>query len=287
MTTVIATRQPVPWTPQRISFSRADGLPKYLAIARALTAAITERQLSPGDPLPSQKDLAASFGVTIMTVRQAIKLLTERGLLHSEHGKGTFVRSQPHRLPMGPLASFAAQIEATGRQLNTEVLGFNPIEISPLQQQRMALPAPQAFELLRLRRVDGVPLILQSSLLPLRIARRLDPRDFTTTSLYTLLEMTLDIRVARATETVQATTLDRESATLLDRAEGDAALLSTRLTFSDEGRAVVDDRALAVGDAVVVSAERDASEPGVNLVLTDDAPAPMDNSLPFARGGRS
>lgn len=274
------------WSPQRISFNRNDGLPKYAAIARAIALAITERELAQGQPLPSQKELAESFGVTIMTVRQAIATLTEQGLVSSEQGKGTYVRAQPYRLAMGPLASFAAQIEASGRTLRTEVLGHDTVTISPLEQGRMALPSPEAFELVRLRFVDDEPLILQSSLLPLDIAQRIDADQLGERSLYEMLATDAGVVVGRATETVQATDLDAESASILRRAPGEAALLSARLTFSTDGRPAVDDRALTAGDSVVVSAERRADEVGLALTLSADAATIRDESLPFVRGAR-
>ncbi|UGS26722.1 GntR family transcriptional regulator [Microbacterium resistens] len=274
------------WSPQRISFSRNDGLPKYVAIARAITLAITDGELTAGETLPAQKELAESFGVTLMTVRQAIQLLTEQDLLTTEQGKGTYVRSRPFHLPLGRLASLAAQVEASGRRLSTEVLGFAPIEISPLEQQRMGLPAPEAVELVRLRFVDGVPFILQTSLLPPEFARGVEPDELVERSLYDVLQDAHGIRVERAHETVQATSLDDESARLLGRRTGESALLSSRLTFSSDGIPVLDDRALTAGDTVVVSAERHANDGGLSLVLSRDATALADSSLPFMRGSR-
>lgn len=274
------------WSPQRISFSRNDGLPKYVAIAHAITAAITAEELTAGEFLPSQKELAESFGVTLMTVRQAIQMLTERGLLGTEQGKGTYVGSRPFRLPMGRLASLSAEVAASGRELRTEVLGYGPIQVSPLEQQRMGIDTPEAFELVRLRFVDGDPFILQTSLLPPAIGHRVDAARLAEHSLYDLLAEGLGIRVDRASETVQATSLDAESAQLLGREPGEAALLSSRLTFSTDGVAVVDDRALTAGDSVVVSAERESNESGLSLLLSSDAPSLADSSLPFMRGRR-
>lgn len=282
MTEIVST-----WSPPDISFSRNDGLPKYVAIARAVSSAITEGELKAGETLPSQKELAESFGVTLMTVRQAIQILTDQNLLSSEQGKGTYVRSEPYRMPLGPLASFAAQIEASGHTLRTEVLGHGIVEVSPIEQRRMKLTAPEAFELVRLRFVDGEPLVLQTSLLPREIAEGVDISSLESRSLYDVLYADLGIRIGRATETVQATNLDSESAQLLNRPPGDAALLSARLTFNVDDRAIVDDRALTAGGSVVVSAERRPDESGLELRLSSDATAFANNSVPFVRGARS
>lgn len=276
-------REPAVWSPQHLSFSRDDGLPKYIAIARAIGQAITEEELKPGEYLPSQKELAESFGVTVMTVRQAIQLLIDQGKLSAEQGKGTYVQSRSYRLPMGPLASFAAQMSAAGMSLRTEVLGFGPIEISPLEQKRMGLPTAEAFELVRLRIVDGEPLVLQTSLLPPAVAAGITPSELETRSLYDVLHSELGIRIKRATETVQATQLDAESAGLLRRTVGEAALLSARLTFSEENNAVIDDRALTAGNRVVIAAEREAGDSPLLLQLSTQDTS-LHETTPFVRG---
>lgn len=269
-----------------ISFRRDDGLPKYIAISRAIALAIVEQEIEPGEMLPPQKELAESFGVTLMTVRQAIQVLVERGLVMTTQGKGTYVRSQPYRLPLGSLASFAAQITDSGRSLRTEVLGYTLVTVSPIEQRRMSLPSDEAFELVRLRYVDDEPLVLQTSLLPPAIGGGLDAAVLENRSLYEVLYSDLGIRIDHATETLQASLLDEDSAEMLRRRPGDAALLSARLTFDDGGRAVVDDRALIAGDKVVVSADRRPDGPGVSLMFTSDAPEVTDASTPFVRGGR-
>lgn len=271
------------WSPRRLSFSRSDGTPKYIAIARAIASAITEGELSSGSALPSQKDLADSFGVTVMTVRQAVQLLAEQGLVSAAQGKGTYITQQPYRLPLGPLSSFSAQIAASGRTLRTEILGYAAVDVSPLEQTRMGLSSARAFELVRLRYVDGRPLVLQTSLLTHDISEAVAVESLATRSLYDVLHTDLGVRVERATETVQAISLDAESAGPLKRSVGDAALLSARLTYSEAGAAVLDDRALMAGDSVVISTERRAHEQGVNLILSSDAMNPSEPYSPLSR----
>ena len=65
--------------------------PVYLQVEGALERAIREGQLAGGDALPAERDLAALFGVSRVTVRQALAQLAARGLLSRRHGSGTFV----------------------------------------------------------------------------------------------------------------------------------------------------------------------------------------------------
>lgn len=272
------------WSPRSISFNKNDGLPKYVAISRAIEAAIVEEELRAGEPLPSQKDLAEHFGVTVMTVRQALQVLIDKGMLKTEQGRGTFVHHQPYRLSLGRLASFTAQIEESGHTARTEVLGYAPAEVSPLEQSRMALPNREAYELVRLRYINDEPLILQTSLLPPHLGSRLVAAQLESRSLYDLLDEEFGVRVARATETVSAMVLDSESAALLGCQPGEPGLMMSRLTMSQDGEPVVDDRALSVSANVVVSVDRQVDEPGMAIQLSPGLNPHATGTRRFIRG---
>lgn len=63
----------------------------YVAVADHIAARITGGELTPGARLPAERDLAEEYGVAYLTVRRAARVLRERGLILTVHGKGTFV----------------------------------------------------------------------------------------------------------------------------------------------------------------------------------------------------
>jgi GntR family transcriptional regulator len=63
----------------------------YVQVADRITAQIESGHLAPGARLPAERDLAAEFGVSYDSVRRAMELLRERGLIVTVHGRGTFV----------------------------------------------------------------------------------------------------------------------------------------------------------------------------------------------------
>ncbi|HZV93091.1 MAG TPA: GntR family transcriptional regulator, partial [Caldimonas sp.] len=65
------TKPPVPQSFGRLSPDVA-GMPLYRAVERDLLGAIESSRFGPGDALPSEADLAASFGVSVGTVRKAV-----------------------------------------------------------------------------------------------------------------------------------------------------------------------------------------------------------------------
>jgi GntR family transcriptional regulator len=75
----------------------AEGQLPSRRIADALRALITARELAPGDKLPSERELAGRFGAARNTAREAIRLLTEEGLVTARHGRGVFVREKQRR----------------------------------------------------------------------------------------------------------------------------------------------------------------------------------------------
>lgn len=69
----------------------------YVQVADWIRARIAQGELQPGDKLPAERDLAAEVGVAYMTVRRAMKLLRDQGIIVTVVGRGTFVapRTRP------------------------------------------------------------------------------------------------------------------------------------------------------------------------------------------------
>ena len=70
-----------------------DPRPPFQQVAHALRAAIGARRFAPGDQLPSLNELAKGYGVSLMTVQRALGVLRDEGVIISQQGKGTFVRT--------------------------------------------------------------------------------------------------------------------------------------------------------------------------------------------------
>lgn len=67
----------------------------YLQVAGGLRAAIQSGKYAPGAQLPTYQELAETWGVAINTAKSAVTLLRDEGLVVTQHGKGSFVRTQP------------------------------------------------------------------------------------------------------------------------------------------------------------------------------------------------
>lgn len=153
----------------------------FRQIADQLREAIDKGRFREGDKLPSETELVDHFGVSRMTVRNALSLLQQEGLAVSEHGKGVFVRPRP---PVRRLASdrfarrhreqgksaFTVEAEAAGSR--PEVDGLEVKEERPSPDISARLGSPRKV-LARRRRylLDGRPVEFATSYLPLDLAR--------------------------------------------------------------------------------------------------------------------
>lgn len=249
----------------------AERQPKYLRIHGLLRDRIATGQWPAGSPLPAQRELAGEFGVSLMTLRQAVALLIDDGLVDTRHGSGTYVAAR-YAYDLGHLRSFADDLAAQGAQISTRMLGGQIVTPPESVGARLGGPA-SVLRLRRLRLVGGRPLIVQTSYLPApllpgpltEILLGQDPGE--PAGLYTLLAEH-GLTVTQASETIAPTTLDLQDARDLDRPENSPALLSHRISFTVTGDPVIDDHALLPGDSVAITANRSAEHLEVRYTLT-------------------
>jgi GntR family transcriptional regulator len=80
--------------PRRFKIDRASPLPVYVQLAEQIRLLVRRGALSPGDPLPTVRELAVSLGINANTVTRVYRDLQQEGLLRLERGLGTFVQAQ-------------------------------------------------------------------------------------------------------------------------------------------------------------------------------------------------
>ncbi len=238
--------------------------PKYLRIHRDLSDRITSGQWAAGSPLPSQQQLAAEFGVSVMTLRQALQLLADDGLIQTRHGAGTYVAAR-YAYDLGGLRSFATDLSGQDADITTEVLAAGTVEPSADVAARLGASG-LVFRLRRLRLSAGRPLIVQTSYLPAALTAVVSLEDLGLRGLYTVLAEH-GLAIARADETITPAALGARDARDLARPPSSLALLSHRLSFTAAGRPVIDDYALLAADSVAITVNRSPGHLEVRYTL--------------------
>lgn len=231
---------------------------KYREIYRDMRERISAGDFEPGERLPAQQALASSYGVTLMTLRQALAALADDGLVTAERGRGTFVAPRLVQYRLNHLGSFAQEMDRQGKSLTTRVVAAG-LTLAPDPGYGPRLGVPPGAELLaieRVRLIDGRPVVHQRSYMPSRFHPQVTQAELGSRSLYDVLREDFGLEIARAVETLRPVILDDYEARQLLQHAGSPALLSERLSLAEGDVPVILDEAYLPGDAVVVTTER-------------------------------
>ncbi|HLZ96646.1 MAG TPA: GntR family transcriptional regulator, partial [Steroidobacteraceae bacterium] len=160
-------------------------LPLYQELQRALRKAIDSRILGPDDALPSERDLAADFAVSRITVRKALDGLVADGLLVRRQGSGNFVSARVDK-NFAMLTSFSEDMRARGRTPRSEWIKRSSGTVTPEEAMKLALsPGSLVYRFHRLRYADDAPMALEYATLSAAALPSLESVDH---SLYDALE---------------------------------------------------------------------------------------------------
>jgi GntR family transcriptional regulator len=237
----------------------AASVARYRVIADDLAAKIRDGQYAPGEALPAQRDLSTTYGVTLMTLRQALRELSAEGLIVQQPGKGTFVAPPHLAYRLGSLRSLADDLREQGHEVRTTVITRAQRRLPTRIAARLRVRETETgLRLERVRSFAGRRAIHQISWVREPHADRLRDVDFTTTSLYAALA-DVGVVVARAAETIRPGLLGADVARHLDDDEGTPVLVSDRITYGSDGSALVSDQATILGSMMQITAERAAT----------------------------
>lgn len=237
-----------------------DGPKPKHAQLRDILRRMAEQQLSPGSPIPSERDLAQQYGVSRITVRAAVGQLVAEGLLTRAKGRGTFTARRRMDVQLY-LESFTDDMRRRGHIPATELLACAEEAPTPEASASLGLlPHEPACRLVRVRLADGVPLAVERGWYNPRIVPDLDRHDLTT-SLYTLIADTYGVQLDHAAQTVWAEGADPGTAKLLGIRPGSSLLVFRRVS-SSRGRPVEDMTSWYRGDLYQVTMQLDRTVPG-------------------------
>jgi GntR family transcriptional regulator len=228
-----------------------DAVPKYYQLANILRQQIEDGAWSPRQAIPSERELETLYNVSRPTIRQAIELLIRQGYLYREHGRGTFVSPQKLQKGLLELTGFSEDMQRRGIQPGQTILEFGYVRPPKKVLEKLDL-APGIEQVLRIERVrlgDGKPIGLQVCYLALRPEQVLAREELETRgSLYALLTEKFHIIPSEADETLEVTVATPREATLLHVSEGSPLLLSERVLYAQDRRAVEYVKILYRGD---------------------------------------
>ena len=165
-------------------------IPYYIQLIEALKAKISRGEWKPGDKIPSEPELCVYYGVSRTVVRQALREIELDGLILRKKGKGTFIAEPKiNESLVEKLTGFYQDMLERGHRTVTQVLKH---EIEPctakIARDLHIAPGTSVFCIERLRFVDGVPIVLVTTYIPVSLCPQLADQDLSNQSLYQILE---------------------------------------------------------------------------------------------------
>jgi len=210
-------------------------IPLYYQIQRALMEKIHSGELSTGDPLASEEELARVYQVSRMTARQALHGLKTSGFAVSQKGRGTFVTRPKLEKNIMHLRGFTEDMKHLGMVPSSKLIGQTVVKASEDIAEKLKVETDETvMRLRRLRLADGIPMCLEDSHIPLKQFPGLEKISFAKQSLYFVLRESYGVRVAWADEIIEALPATSEESELLTIPKRASVLSITRVIMTTE-----------------------------------------------------
>ncbi|MEK2473226.1 MULTISPECIES: GntR family transcriptional regulator [Streptomyces] len=223
------------FAPDSLALNRK--LPLWYQVSQSLRASILGR--SPEAPLrlPTEDALAAHYGVSVLTMRQALKELEEEGLISRHRRRGTFIEPHARRgAPVRLLGSVDA-IVAQQSGMRTVLLEHGPVAVpAELAEYFPDLSEVAGFRRLRSDEATDEPTNHARNYVRPDVAARIDLADLERWPMTKVLRDAVGIRIGRITDTVEARLADPETARLLHVPLLSPILHYTGITYDESGR---------------------------------------------------
>ncbi|MGC2398515.1 MAG: GntR family transcriptional regulator [Acidobacteriaceae bacterium] len=221
-----------------MSGNHHDRTPAYKKIQGEIRDRIVSARLKPGDAVASERELAKTHKVSLMTARHALAGLEHEGIVERRLGAGTFVAVP--KIHFNKLMSYTEQMSSRGLAPRSRVLVAKVIAGEPEVAARLGLPAAsRVLKIQRLRLTVEEPFALEICYLPAADFPDLASTALGRSSLFAILEHDYETKLAYADEEVDATSADANVAELLSVPRGAPVLRIRQIIYSTKGKAAI------------------------------------------------
>jgi len=213
-------------------------IPRYVRIADTLRQRLTRSSGKRDLRLPAEAELAREFAVSRETLRRALSLLRQDGLVYSLPGRGNFV--SPGQKQAGVSITFPlGDPYVTGKPSDLKVLSQGFVKAPMEAAETLGIARDdQVFRYVVLRTIGGQPFRFARVYIPEDIARALDLTRSPRLTISEKLELEAGLRLIRAQQVAVSVLAPRDAAEILRVTAGAPVLMFRRIYYQDTGRAV-------------------------------------------------
>jgi GntR family transcriptional regulator len=206
---------------------------RYQEIADELRTRLGSGELGAGRLLPSESELSSDYAASRVTVRRALEVLRDEGLVDSRQGFGWFVAADPVRQALGRLGTIESQLAAEGVHSERRVLDFRFVA-APARVRKL-LDCETVLRVRRLNLADGEPFALVTVWCPEAYGAELSRADVERSPFYELI----GVELGGAVQSIGAAAATVHDAELLGVPPASPVLRCERITSSVDGRPVL------------------------------------------------
>lgn len=212
-------------------------------------------QMTAGEQLAPERDLARELGVSRMTLRRAIDELVTRGAVRRRRGSGVFALG-PKLAPALMASSFTEDMRARGLRPGARTLAFEVFPAGARIGRHLHIgETEEIVQATRLRLADGEPIALEELSVPRRVAPDLKEIDLEDRSFYDLIKARYGVVASRSIQTIEPVVLDAQEAADLEAPVHSPALLFERTSWSADEVPIEFVRSVYRGDRYKIRAE--------------------------------
>jgi GntR family transcriptional regulator len=213
-------------------------LPLYVQIRDSLRRHILNGTYQVHERLPSETTMMNTFGVSRITIRQALRDLHNEGLVFSAQGKGTFVSKPKAVQNVQRLEGFGEAMAAQGYEASARVLSIQQMKAPKAVAAALDLqPREEVVDVKRVRYLNRSPVCIDDSYFPMDIGQKLFGLDLSG-DIFPLLENFFGIPLGGADIGLDSILADEDAQKYLNLKTGEAILRVERLTHNQEGRPI-------------------------------------------------
>ncbi|WP_313518112.1 GntR family transcriptional regulator [Pseudomonas sp.] len=211
-------------------------VPLYTQLKELLRAQILDGVFAPHTRMSSESELGEAYGVSRITVRQALGDLQKEGLIFKIHGKGTFVAKPKAVQNVSTLQGLSEAMSASGHEVLNRMLSLLFVPAGRLVAERLGVAENTTVcEIKRVRLINREPVSLEVTYLSQALGERLQKADLVTRDIFLILENDCGVPLGHADLAIDAILADAELAKALQVSVDAPIMRIERLTHAADG----------------------------------------------------
>lgn len=225
-----------------LNYFNMSKTPAYKLVHNSLKKAIQEGKYSVSEFLPTEPELEKIFMVSRTTVRKAMELLKEEGLVEIKQGRGTIVLDYRTKQDMNKVTSVTESLRRRGYDVRTKSMYIDIIPASEELGNELGIKhGTRVVRIQRIQLADGKPVAIMKNYISAQLVPDIEKFTNKFSGLYQFLEEQYQLEIHAASDKIYAKSADFAESEMLSVQPGTALLCIHRICYKDKEPICVDD----------------------------------------------